>query len=60
MKYVVVCHDPNDKPLVYGPFTSNKSAVDWIERTAQEAREYGNDPCPNDHDIIPLNEISEG
>lgn len=60
IRYVVVCDNPEDEPTIYGTFSSRDTAEKWIADTAEEARGYDNEPCPNEHYVIMLNEVSEG
>jgi hypothetical protein len=57
MNYIVVCHDPNDTPMLYGLFASANAAEQWIVETAEDSIRLEIQPCTNEHDVVSLNEI---
>lgn len=59
-KFVVICHDPNGVPMVYGdpPFDSRDEAKEWMNRTAEDSIRMGDPPCDNEHDIVYLETVS--
>ena len=58
--FVVICEPREDKPDVYGPFSTRELAQKWINDDMKERIGYDINACPNLHFITDLMEVSEG
>lgn len=53
--FVIVCQPTEEAPeFGYGPFESRKGAESWQEANSLLQIRLGNEPCPNEHDILEI------